>query len=75
MRINTRFSLAAIATIVVMTIALPAETFAGPAVGDAVKTTVKPTKERGPQDKITTTCAPGTPDYDPDQCYKDIKDK
>jgi hypothetical protein len=27
------------------------------------------------KDKITTTCAPGTKDYDIDQCYKDIKDK
>jgi hypothetical protein len=75
MRINTRFKLAAVATIVVMTIALPGATLAGPVVGDAVKTTAKLTKERGPKDKITTTCAPGTPDYDPDQCYKDIKDK
>ena len=35
---------------------------------------VKPAKERGPKDKITTTCVPGTADYDIDQCYEDIKD-
>jgi len=31
--------------------------------------------QRGPKDKITTTCVEGTADYDIDQCYKDIKDK
>jgi hypothetical protein len=58
-----------------MAFALPANAFAGPATLDAMKVEVKPAKERGPKDKITTTCVEGTADYNIDQCYKDIKDK
>jgi hypothetical protein len=53
-----------------MAFAVPMQTFAG----QSYTATVKPTKERGPKDKITTTCVPGTADYDIDQCYEDIKD-
>ena len=32
-------------------------------------------RNAGDRKKITTgACIPGEPDYDPDQCYKDIKD-
>jgi len=58
-----------------MAFALPANAFAGPATLDAMKVEVKPAKDRGPKDKITTTCVEGTADYNIDQCYKDIKDK
>ncbi len=52
--------------------------FAGQATG---KRQHKPLRMRmyyrnaGGRKKITTgACIPGEPDYDPDQCYEDIKD-
>jgi hypothetical protein len=62
-------------TLVAVAFGVPAPAFAGPTKIDGIKMEVKPAKERGPKDKITTTCVEGTADYNIDQCYKDIKDK
>ena len=75
LRNHCRRNVATVLAIATVAFALPAQAFEGPAKVDALKMEVKPAKERGPKDKITTTCVPGTADYDPDQCYKDIKDK
>jgi hypothetical protein len=73
-RNNCRYVTSVLA-IAAVAFAVPAQVFAGPTKIDALKMEVKPAKERGPKDKITTTCVEGTADYDIDQCYKDIKDK
>jgi hypothetical protein len=69
-----RRNVAAVLTIAALAFALPAEALAGQAATNALKTTVEPAKRRPPDDIITTTCVPGTPDYDIDKCYEDIKD-
>jgi hypothetical protein len=64
----------AVLAIAAVAFAFPAQAFEGLAKVDALKMETKLAKERGPKDKITTTCVPGTADYDIDQCYEDIKD-
>jgi len=74
LRNHCRRNVATVLTIAAVAFALPAQAFADPVKVDALKMEVKPAKERGPKDKITTSCVPGTADYDIDQCYEDIKD-
>jgi hypothetical protein len=71
---SCRRNVAFVLAIGTVALAFPPHAFAGPAKVDTMKLDAKPAKERVPKDKITTTCVPGTADYDPDQCYKDIKD-
>jgi hypothetical protein len=66
-------SVAIVLAVAVVALAMPSQIFAGESA--SYTTPVKPAKERAPKDKITTTCVPGTDDYNIDQCYKDIKGK
>jgi hypothetical protein len=77
----TRKFIGAFSLIAFVCSATPAAVFAGqsmvaPPIKKA-KSYKAPTNgnSQARKDRITTTCAPGTKDYDPDQCYKDIKDK
>lgn len=71
---SDRRNVAAVLTVAAVAFALPAEVLAGHAATNTMKTTVQPSKRRPPDDIIATTCVPGTPDYDIDKCYEDIKD-
>lgn len=74
LRNHCRRNIGSVLAMAAVALALPAPAFAGPAKVDSMKAEVKFAKERAAKDKITTTCAPGTADYDIDQCYEDIKD-
>jgi len=65
-RYNRRFGLAVLAAVTALA-AMPS-TYAADSYSSGERT-----KHRRPAgDKITTVCVPGAPDFDPEQCHKDI---
>jgi len=71
---SRRTSLSAIAGLLVLSFALPAESLAGQSASNALKGEQGTSKRRAPSDQITAgPCLPGQPEYDPDKCREEIK--